>query len=120
MERDVMLAHVAVPMTSARTPAGQQTHHHGVMMPLQPPRPFTDPGATYTVDSISKDAIVSPRRHLQPQQQHLNVSVIEEELSTVSTPLMSSSSGQAITSSTATLSRAGGGGGGANPRESAV
>lgn len=70
--------------------------------------------STYTVDSLSsKGVIVSPGRH-NSHRQHLHhlhhhyplatVSVIEEEMSTVSTPLMSSTSSSRII----------------NPRESAV
>ncbi len=80
------------------------------------PPPATGPSSTYTVDSLSsKGVIVSPGRH-NSHRHHLHhlhhhhhhplatVSVIEEELSTVSTPLMSSSASSRVI----------------NPRESAV
>lgn len=74
------------------------------------------PGAssTYTVDSLSsKGVIVSPGRHNTHRHLHhlhhhyplATVSVIEEEMSTVSTPLMSTSSASSRV---------------INPRESAV
>jgi len=108
-----MLSHVTVPMmlmmrsdgstsaTSSLTRAGQLPH-------LPPPHstdhqfesyPTTTAAGTYTVGSHTsgKGVIVSPGRH-HSHRHHLHhhhhplatVSVIEEELSTVSTPLMSS------------------------------
>lgn len=104
--------------------AGQQSTtgaHHFDSYPAtaggavgSPPAATGASSSTYTVDSLSsKGVIVSPGRH-NSHRQHLHhlhhhyplatVSVIEEEMSTVSTPLMSSSaSSRAI-----------------NPRESAV
>jgi hypothetical protein len=115
-EHDVMLSHVTVPMmlmmrsdgstsaTSSLTRTGQLSH-------LPPPQlndrdqfesyPITTAAGTYTVGSHTsgKGVIVSPGRH-HSHRHHLHhhhhplatVSVIEEELSTVSTPLMSSQS----------------------------
>ena len=108
-----MLSHVTVPMmlmmrsdgstsaTSSLTRGGQLPH-------LLPPHsadhqfenyPTTTAAGTYTVGSHTsgKGVIVSPGRH-HSHRHHLHhhhhplatVSVIEEELSTVSTPLMSS------------------------------
>lgn len=57
--------------------------------------PYFNYECTYTVDSVSKDVIVSPR-HKSPGS-----TAVEEELSTVTTPLINSSNVK-------------------NPRESAV
>ncbi|XP_045033828.1 hemicentin-1 isoform X1 [Daphnia magna] len=128
-EHDVMLSHVTVPMmlmmrsdgsasaTSSLTRTGQLPHlppSHGTEHQFDS-YPTTTAAGTYTVGSHTsgKGVIVSPGRH-HSHRHHIHhhhhplatVSVIEEELSTVSTPLMSS---------TGSISpRA------VNPRESAV
>ena len=118
-----MLGHVAVPMVM-RTTSGADHHHQQ----QQQGAVRGGPGAvgllanTYTVDSFNKGgSVMSPRRqylqqqhHHYPHQQQLSVSVIEEELSTVSTPLMSTASSTGSGISTLTRS------GVPNPRESAV
>lgn len=100
--------------TSSLTRTGQLPHlppansalhfdHYPVTSPVTASPPLAvGPSSTYTVDSLSsKGVIVSPGRHNNPHRHHLHhlhhhplatVSVIEEEMSTVSTPLMSSSS----------------------------
>lgn len=116
-----MLGHVAVPMVMRTTTgADPQQQQQGTVRGGP-----TVSANTYTVDSFNKvGSVMSPRRQYQQQQQQhhhhypqqqLSVSVIEEELSTVSTPLMSStasSNGSGIS----TLTRSGV----PNPRESAV
>lgn len=121
-EQDVMLAHVTVPMmmmmrndgsTSSTTSSLPRSGHQIKNLPPPPPAfdnyppasaggsSPTSASSTYTVDSLSsKGVIVSPGRH-NNHRHHLHhlhhhplatVSVIEEEMSTVSTPLMSTSS----------------------------
>lgn len=115
--------------TSSLTRTGQLPHLPQTSIPHYDPvyqapgippaagtSPVAGPSSTYTVDSLSsKGVIVSPGRH-NSHRYHLHnlhhhhhhplatVSVIEEELSTVSTPLMSSSASSRVI----------------NPRESAV
>jgi len=79
-EHQVILGHVAKPL-----------FHEGTIRRKDPPTSYD---CTYTVSSICKDVILSPRHKL-------GNSAIEEELSTVTVPLI-----------TSTLPR--------NPRESAV
>ncbi|XP_046444529.1 synaptogenesis protein syg-2-like isoform X3 [Daphnia pulex] len=113
-EHDVMLSHVTVPMmlmmrsdgstsaTSSLTRAGQLPHlppSHSTDHQFESYPTTTAVAGTYTVGSHTsgKGVIVSPGRH-HSHRHHLHhhhhplatVSVIEEELSTVSTPLMSS------------------------------
>ena len=102
-----MLGHVTVPMVMRTTTnvSGADQQQWG---------PSTN---TYTVDAIGRAGVMTSRRHYHQQQQHLNVSVIEEELSTVSTPLMSttaSSNGSGISTLTRNCGTLN------NPRESAV
>lgn len=109
-----MLSHVTVPMmlmmrsdgstsaTSSLTRAGQLPHlppPHSTDQQFESYPTTTAAAGTYTVGSHTsgKGVIVSPGRH-HSHRHHLHhhhhplatVSVIEEELSTVSTPLMSS------------------------------
>jgi hypothetical protein len=109
-----MLSHVTVPMmlmmrsdgstsaTSSLTRAGQLPHlppPHSTDHQFESYPTTTAAAGTYTVGSHTsgKGVIVSPGRH-HSHRHHLHhhhhplatVSVIEEELSTVSTPLMSS------------------------------